>query len=94
MALLMLFNNTDTLSFKDIRTTLEVDEGELKKNLQSLSCGKYKVLTKNPKGRDVISPTFPVTLNHFLNISPPLFSLSVRSRMAIPSHTTPRSRRR
>jgi len=73
MALLMLFNNTDTLSFKDIRTTLEVDEGELKKNLQSLSCGKYKVLTKNPKGRDVISPTFPVTLNHFLNISPLFF---------------------
>jgi cullin 3 len=53
MAILLLFNDTDTLSFKEIQAALELNENDLKRNLQSLACAKYKILIKNPKGRDV-----------------------------------------
>jgi cullin-4 len=32
---------------------VDVDDGELRRTLQSLACGKKKVLKKNPPGRDV-----------------------------------------
>jgi len=53
MAILMLFNNTDTLTYKEMLDVLEINEVELKKNLQSLACGKYKILLKSPKGREI-----------------------------------------
>jgi len=58
MAILMLFNTTDTLTYKEMLAILEVNEVELKKNLQSLACGKYKILLKNPKGREVRTSLF------------------------------------
>lgn len=32
---------------------LDAEDGELRRTLQSLACGKYRVLRKEPKGRDV-----------------------------------------
>ncbi|PNW75189.1 hypothetical protein CHLRE_12g516500v5 [Chlamydomonas reinhardtii] len=52
-AVLMLFNDTDTLSYKDVLAGTGLEEKELKRTLQSLACGKVRVLTKEPKGRDV-----------------------------------------
>ena len=49
----MLFNDTDTLSYKDVLAGTGLEEKELKRTLQSLACGKVRVLTKEPKGRDV-----------------------------------------
>ncbi|CAK4782840.1 unnamed protein product [Aphanomyces euteiches] len=50
---LLCFNGRDTISFKDILGQTGIEIGELRRTLQSLACGKVRVLTKNPKGRDV-----------------------------------------
>ncbi|GIL70584.1 hypothetical protein Vretimale_3704 [Volvox reticuliferus] len=52
-AVLMLFNDTDALSYKEIAAGCGLEEKELKRTLQSLACGKVRVLIKDPKGRDV-----------------------------------------
>ncbi|KDN52391.1 Cullin-domain-containing protein [Tilletiaria anomala UBC 951] len=53
---LLLFEDLDaeeSLTYTDIRTSTNIAEAELKRALQSLACAKYKVLLKEPKGRDV-----------------------------------------
>ncbi|KAK0048820.1 cullin-4A [Biomphalaria pfeifferi] len=50
---LLLFNEADEYSFSDIKTATGIDEQELKRTLQSLACGKARVIYKNPKGKDV-----------------------------------------
>jgi cullin 4 len=63
---LLLFNDANELSYRDIQLQthmmyearpgsgeLVLDELELKRTLQSLACGKKKVLKKNPQGKDV-----------------------------------------
>lgn len=50
---LMLFNDAETLTFKEISDATAIEETELKRTLQSLACAKVRVLTKEPKGRDV-----------------------------------------
>lgn len=34
-------------------TIISSEDGELRRTLQSLACGKARVLTKNPKGKDI-----------------------------------------
>lgn len=53
MCILLLFNDQDGLSYKDIHTQTEIPEAELKRALQSLACAKYKIISKEPKSRDV-----------------------------------------
>jgi cullin 3 len=67
MVILMLFNNVndgDSLSFKaclvsycsnckDIENATSIAPNDLKRNLQSLACAKFKILIKDPKSRDV-----------------------------------------
>ena len=53
---LMLFNNMsegDRLSFTDIATSVDMDKEELKRTLQSLACGKVRVIKKRPKSKEV-----------------------------------------
>jgi len=50
---LMLFNDAMKLSFEDIKDSTSIEDKELRRTLQSLACGKVRVLQKNPKGRDV-----------------------------------------
>jgi cullin 4 len=64
---LLLFNDSDKISFKEIQeqTRMSVsqdvekddkwaqDDAELRRTLQSLACGKKKVLRKIPEGREV-----------------------------------------
>jgi cullin-4 len=50
---LMLFNDADKLSFQDIKDSTGIEDKELRRTLQSLACGKVRVLQKMPKGRDV-----------------------------------------
>uniref|UniRef100_U5ERJ8 Cullin-4A n=1 Tax=Corethrella appendiculata TaxID=1370023 RepID=U5ERJ8_9DIPT len=50
---LLLFNDNDTLAFEEIKGACNIEDGELRRTLQSLACGKARVLTKVPKGRDV-----------------------------------------
>lgn len=51
--ILLLFNEEEELSFEDLKTRTAIEETELNRTLQSLACGKARVLTKVPKGRDV-----------------------------------------
>ncbi|RMX67379.1 hypothetical protein DD238_000823 [Peronospora effusa] len=50
---LLCFNGTDSLSFKEIKEQTRIEDGELRRTLQSLACGKTRVLQKVPKGKDV-----------------------------------------
>ena len=46
---LALFNDAPTLSFQDIREATGIEDAELRRILQSLACGKMRVLIKEPK---------------------------------------------
>lgn len=50
---LLLFNNSDCLSYDEIKQASNIVDPELKRTLQSLACGKARVLLKSPRGRDV-----------------------------------------
>uniref|UniRef100_A0A672ILQ0 Cullin 4A n=1 Tax=Salarias fasciatus TaxID=181472 RepID=A0A672ILQ0_SALFA len=50
---LLMFNEGEEFSIEEIRTATGIEEGELKRTLQSLACGKARVLNKNPRGKDV-----------------------------------------
>ncbi|CAB1441171.1 unnamed protein product [Pleuronectes platessa] len=50
---LLMFNEGEEFSIDEIRAATGIEEGELKRTLQSLACGKARVLNKNPRGKDV-----------------------------------------
>ena len=55
--ILLLFNEADELTYTQVKEQSGIDDDkELERTLQSLACGKVRVLQKIPKGRDV-SPT-------------------------------------
>ena len=45
----MLFNDVDSLSLADMRDASGIEDKELRRTLQSLACGKIRVLNKEPK---------------------------------------------
>ncbi|KAI4303721.1 hypothetical protein MLD38_039319 [Melastoma candidum] len=47
-AVLLLFNDADRLSYSEILAQQQLPEVDLVRVLQSLSCGKYKILNKDP----------------------------------------------
>ncbi|XP_030550614.1 cullin-3A isoform X1 [Rhodamnia argentea] len=54
MCVLMLFNNSDRLSYKEIEQATEIPASDLKRCLQSLACVKGKnVLRKEPMSKDI-----------------------------------------
>ncbi|KAL4724945.1 hypothetical protein ACLX1H_008392 [Fusarium chlamydosporum] len=62
---LMMFNSVPDdgfLAYEQISTGTGLQGGDLNRTLQSLACGKARVLTKHPKGRDV-KPTDTFTFN-------------------------------
>ncbi|KAJ1564755.1 Cullin-4A, partial [Cladochytrium tenue] len=53
---LLAFNDVESggrLSYSDLRSRTGVEDKELRRTLQSLACGKVRVLHKHPRGRDV-----------------------------------------
>uniref|UniRef100_F1N3S4 Cullin 4A n=2 Tax=Bos TaxID=9903 RepID=F1N3S4_BOVIN len=50
---LLMFNEGDGFSFEDIRMATGIEDSELRRTLQSLACGKARVLLKSPKGKEV-----------------------------------------
>ncbi|KAF2900446.1 hypothetical protein ILUMI_05741 [Ignelater luminosus] len=50
---LLLFNNGNEMTYKEILEALNLEQNELKRTLQSLACGKTRVLLKTPKGKDI-----------------------------------------
>ena len=50
--ILLLFNEKDDISYQEIRSETKLDDKELKRQLQSLSLGKQKLLLKSTKGKE------------------------------------------
>ncbi|KAH8336932.1 cullin-4A [Drosophila kikkawai] len=50
---LLLFNDKPVLSYEEILAATSIEDGELRRTLQSLACGRARVITKTPKGRDI-----------------------------------------
>ncbi|XP_020375360.1 cullin-4B [Rhincodon typus] len=50
---LLMFNEGEEFSLEEIKTATGIEDGELRRTLQSLACGKARVLTKTPKSKDV-----------------------------------------
>jgi len=50
---LLLFNDKTLLSFEEIKSACNIEDGELRRTLQSLACGKARVIKKIPKSREV-----------------------------------------
>lgn len=53
VCILMLFNETDSLTHDEILAKTGIPAAELVRNLQSLAMGKHRVLTKEPKVREM-----------------------------------------
>uniref|UniRef100_A0A2P2MAG6 Cullin family profile domain-containing protein n=1 Tax=Rhizophora mucronata TaxID=61149 RepID=A0A2P2MAG6_RHIMU len=54
MCILMLFNNADQLSYKEIEQAIGIPAADLKRSLQSMACVKGKnVLRKEPMSKDI-----------------------------------------
>lgn len=64
---LLMFNDQDQLAFEDIKSMSNIEDGELRRTLQSLACGKARVITKEPKGRDVENGDKFLFNNEFTN---------------------------
>ncbi|OIV92058.1 hypothetical protein TanjilG_15049 [Lupinus angustifolius] len=52
---LLLFNSSDRLSYSEIMTQLNLSDDDVIRLLHSLSCAKYKVLTKEPNTKTISS---------------------------------------
>lgn len=50
---ILLFNESDEHNFEYIKAATNIEDGELRRTLQSLACGKARVLNKIPKGREI-----------------------------------------
>ncbi|XP_068107302.1 cullin-4B isoform X2 [Hyperolius riggenbachi] len=50
---LLMFNEGEEFSFEDIRQATGIEDSELRRTLQSLACGRARVLVKNPRSKDV-----------------------------------------
>lgn len=54
---LLLFEHVPdeaSLTYTEIKSSTNMPDGDLQRTLQSLACAKYKVLRKEPRGRDVL----------------------------------------
>lgn len=51
--ILMLFNDSEKLSYTEIAQKTGMEEKELKRALQSLACAKVRILNKEPKSREI-----------------------------------------
>lgn len=74
---LVLFNDVGpdgNLSYETIASATGLVDAELERTLQSLACGKVRILAKHPKGRD-INHTDTFTVN--LNFTDPKFRIKI-----------------
>lgn len=51
--MLLLFNGVDRLSYSEIVTQLNLSDDDVVRLLHSLSCAKYKILSKEPNNRSI-----------------------------------------
>lgn len=63
MCILLLFNDTDTLTLGQIRTKTHVPDLELRRHLISLCTPKHRILRKGSRGRGIITDDDTFTFN-------------------------------
>ena len=63
MGILLLFNDSDTLTLGEIRTKTQIPDSELRRHLISLCTPKYRILRKGNKGRGITSDEDVFTFN-------------------------------
>jgi cullin 3 len=63
MCILLLFNETDTLTLGQIRTQTQIPDSELRRHLISLCTPKHRILRKSSKGRGIMSDSDTFTFN-------------------------------
>ncbi|KAK9764784.1 hypothetical protein K7432_007437 [Basidiobolus ranarum] len=83
---LLLFNSIDIetrLSYQEISKATNIERRELERTLQSLACGKVRVLTKYPKGREIDEAD---NFSFNKDFTAPLFRIKVEEN----THTTER----
>ena len=62
----MLFNDAQKLSFQDIKDSTGIEDKELRRTLQSLACGKVRVLQKvRGYGRNCVFILIYIYIYHF-----------------------------
>lgn len=52
-AVLLLFNDAKTLSWAEIKTAINLPDEDVTRALHSLTCAKYKILSKSPEGKTI-----------------------------------------
>jgi hypothetical protein len=62
-AALLLFNEVDELSYQEVQERLNLPEEDVSRLLHSLSCAKYKILSKEPATK-TISKTDKFSFNN------------------------------
>jgi len=62
---LLLFNDKDELTYNEILESTKIESVELRRTLQSLACGKFRVLVKEPKGKDINDGDKFIYFKHF-----------------------------
>ncbi|MGH0182095.1 UNVERIFIED_CONTAM: hypothetical protein FKN15_008353 [Acipenser sinensis] len=50
---LLMFNEGEEFRLEEIKLATGIEDGELRRTLQSLACGKARVISKTPKSKDV-----------------------------------------
>ncbi|XP_053563740.1 LOW QUALITY PROTEIN: cullin-4A [Bombina bombina] len=50
---LLMFNEGEEFIYEEIKLATGIEDSELRRTIQSLACGKARVLNKTPKGKDV-----------------------------------------
>lgn len=63
MCILLLFNNTDTLTLGQIRSETHIPDQELRRHLISLCTPKHRILRKGSKGKGITSDDDTFTFN-------------------------------
>ena len=53
LCLLHFNGNSDPATVEDFKLATNIEDGELRRTLQSLACGKARVLLKSPKGKEI-----------------------------------------
>ena len=88
MCVLLLFNASESLTYSEIAEATEIPPADLQRALQSLACAKFKILNKEPKGREVKEGgTLTAASSYFLLCTPTptglLCSVVVCARVAV-----------
>jgi len=50
---LLQFNECDEITLEELKERTNIDDEEIRRTLQSLACGKARVIVKTPRGKDV-----------------------------------------